>query len=474
MKSIRNIVYSLVAVAGLINLSSCKKQLNALPSQAVVDGTVVVDQKSAETALNGVYYRFANVSTVLAVISTNRSFSSELIPSMMAGWMQYGFGPYYFQNHTYTPAATGDWTGPYNILNAANGTIAAVEALPDSKFVGNRKKEILAEARFLRAYAHFTLLSYFGEWHTLDSKFGVLLRKQPLKFSTDFNYPRSTVKESYDYILEDVDYAIANTSETRPVYYVNKGAAQALKLRVLMSRGQQADYTELISIANNLIANPKYQLEANLKDIFQTKGLTSKEVILGVTPFANQVSRKASYEYVQSSVFIATNDFKKLLENDPRASWMLRVTPAGAPALIKDSLYMNKFTGAKYEDAYIFRLTEAYLLKAEAIARSNGNLADAKTILKEVMAKAGVTDFTAVDNAVTKDEVLYQIYLEFSRNMVAEDGIEWFALLRLPFSKVQEIRPTILRKELCILPIPATEFQTNPGIGDQNPGYPKQ
>jgi hypothetical protein len=274
--------------------------------------------------------------------------------------------------------------------------------------------------------------------------------------------------------MEDIDYAIANTSETRPVYYVNKGAAQALKLRVLMSRGQQADYTELISIANNLIANPKYQLEANLKDIFQTKGLTSKEVILGVTPFANQVSRKASYEYVQSSVFIATNAFKKLLENDPRTSWMLRVTPAGVQPLIKDSLYMNKFTGAKYEDAYIFRLTEAYLLKAEAIARSNGNLTDAKTILKEVMAKAGVTDFTAVDNAVTKDEVLYQIYLEFSRNMVAEDGIEWFALLRLPFEKVKEIRPTILRKELYILPIPTTEFQLNPGIGDQNPGYPKQ
>jgi starch-binding outer membrane protein, SusD/RagB family len=474
MKSIRNILYSIVAVAILINLSSCKKQLNALPSQAVVDGTVVVDQKSAEIALNGVYYRFANVATVSAVISTNRSYSSEIIPSMMAGWMQYGFGSNAFQNHTYTPASTGDWTGPYNILNAANGTIAAVDALPDSKFVANRKKEILAEARFLRAYAHFTLLSYFGEWHTLESKFGVLLRKKPLKFGAEFNYPRSTVKESYDYIMEDIDYAIANTSQARPVYYVNKGAAQALKLRVLVSRGQQADYTELISIANNLIANPKYQLEANLKDLFQTKGLTSKEIILGVTPFPNQVSRKASYEFVQSSVYIATNAFKKLLENDPRASWMLRITPVGAPSLIKDSIYMNKFTGAKYEDAYVFRLTEVYLLKAEAIARSNGNLADAKTILRDVMAKAGVTNFTAVDNAVTKDEVLYQIYLEFSRNMVAEDGIEWLALLRLPFDKVKEIRPAILRKELCILPIPAKEFQLNPGIGDQNPGYPKQ
>ena len=65
-------------------------------------------------------------------------------------------------------------------------------------------------------------------------------------------------------------------------------------------------------------------------------------------------------------------------------------------------------------------------MKAEAIVRSNGSLADAKTILKEVMAKAGVTNFAAVDNAVTKDEVLYQIYLEFSRNMVAEEGCDWW------------------------------------------------
>lgn len=474
MKSTYIISYLMVGALALGALSSCKKQLNALPSQAVVDATVVVDQKSAEIALNGGYYRLANAGTTLSAQSTRWSNTHEVTPAMLAGWMQYGFGPVNFQTHTYTPASTGDWGYAYGVLNAVNGTIAGVEALPESAFSGDRKKEILAEARFLRAYAHFFLLSYFGEWYTLDSKHGVMMRKEPLTFNNGSNATRSTVKESYDFILEDIDYAIANGPVNRPVYYANKAAAQALKLRVLISRGQQADYTELISIANTLIGNTTYALETNLKDLFLTKGLTSKEVIFGITPYTSQVGKKATYEFVQSSVYIATKAFKDLLTNDPRGTWMLRITPAGVSTMIKDSSYMNKFTGPKYEDVYVFRLTEAYLLKAEAIVRSNGSLTEAKNILKEIMGHAGVTDFSAVDNAVTKDEVLYQIYLEFSRNMTAEDGIEWFALLRLPFEKVLEIRPTILNRERRILPIPATEFQLNPNIGDQNPGYPKQ
>ncbi|MDF2188497.1 RagB/SusD family nutrient uptake outer membrane protein [Paraflavitalea sp. CAU 1676] len=462
-----------IAVALLVQ-TSCKKQLNALPSQAIVDGNVVVDQKSAEIALNGAYYRFAKATTVLSVLSTGWSFPHEIIPAMMAGSMQYGFGAVYYQTHRFTPTQTGDWGYAYAVLNAANGTIAGVEALPDGSFIGARKKEILAEARFLRAYAHFFLLSYFGEWHTPDSKFGVLLRKEPLTFKNGSAGARSTVKESYDFIMEDIDYAIANGPENRPVHYANKAAAQALKLRVLMSRGQTADYKELINVANALIGNNNYALEANLKDLFLTKGLTSKEVILGIAPYPNQRTRKMNYEFIQSSVFLATSYFKNLLANDPRATWMLRVPPPGTMSFLKDSLYIGKYTGPKYEDAYVFRLTEVYLQKAEAIVRSGGSLVDARNILKEVMGHAGVTNFTAVDNANTAPDLLYQLYLEYVRNLAAEDGIEWFALLRLPFETVKALRPTITSKEQYILPVPATEFQLNPGFGDQNPGYPKQ
>ena len=48
----------LILMAGLG--AACEDQLNALPGQSKVEGNVILDQKTAEVALNGVYYRFAD------------------------------------------------------------------------------------------------------------------------------------------------------------------------------------------------------------------------------------------------------------------------------------------------------------------------------------------------------------------------------------------------------------------------------
>ena len=87
------------------------------------------------------------------------------------------------------------------------------------------------------------------------------------------------------------------------------------------------------------------------------------------------------------------------------------------------------------------------------------------------MTHAGVADFSAVDNAATNDQLLLEIYKETVRNMLCEDGQDWFALLRLPFDTVKAIRPSITSKNQFIFPIPHNEFIKNKAVGDQNPGY---
>ncbi len=473
MKKIFSYIMLLLAMASQY---ACKKDLNALPPQAKVEGNVVVDQKSAEVAINGVYARFASVGTSLATNSTTWSTTHEIYPSTLAGYMLYAFGvgatdP--FVNNVTPAQSTVLWNPNFSILNAANGVIEEVSALADSKFTGNRKTEILGEARFLRAYAHFNLLKYYGVWNNLSSPYGVLLRKGSLKLS-DAAQARSTVKESYDFILQDLDFSIGNAADVRPNYYVNKTAAKALKMRVLLQRGQTADYATIITLANEVIANTSYALEPSLRDLMQVKGLTSKEVILGITPFTGQVGKRANFEFVQSGTYLASARFRKLLENDPRSSWMYTKATTSTQAIIRDSTYMSKYFGPKVEEAYAIRLTEVYLMKAEALVRSGGSITEAKTLLKNVMAKAGVTDFTVVDNANTPTDMLVQLYYEYARNLVAEDGIEWAALIRLPFSTITQLRPTITKPEQLYLPIPYTEFQLNPNIGEQNPGYPRQ
>lgn len=65
--------------------------------------------------------------------------------------------------------------------------------------------------------------------------------------------PRSTVKDSYDFILADLNDAIVNGPEEKSRVYVTKWAAMALKMRVLMSRGKAADYTTLIGLSDKIV-----------------------------------------------------------------------------------------------------------------------------------------------------------------------------------------------------------------------------
>lgn len=465
----KKLIIYLVFFAGATFQMSCKKELNALPTQSKVVGNVILDQKSAEIALNGVYLRFAEGGDDRGTPSVMWSRNHEVNATWLAGYLTYPYGGGPFDENslvTATDYAVADmWSNPYLLINAANGVIEQVTALPDDKFSGSRKTEIIAEARLLRAYGHQYLLRFFSQFYDLSSNYGVMLRTE---FVTTNNIAqkRSSVKESYDFILADLDEAIAKAPANSVNYYTNKWVAKALKARVLMIRGAAGDYAQVLTLTQDIIQNSPYQLETNVRDIFSTKGLDSKEVMFGLVPKPNQVTKEEVYIYRDEAGYLATDAFQALFVNDPRANWLI--------GDIAGEVGITKYQGAKVEVSYALRLTEMYLLQAEAIVRSGGSLNTARTLLKTVMGHAGVTNFSAVDNAISDAALLRQIYNETVRNLSFEDGQEWSALLRLPLATVLEIKPAIVDKNHFILPIPNVEFQKNPAIGDQNPSYSKK
>lgn len=452
----------------LLSQYACKKQLDALPTNAKVEGNAITDQQSANIALNGAYFQLANASNTETDWTNNK-----IMGSMFAGYLGSGNGASNDESDVFGGTTfTSEWQRHYKLINAANGVNDGVQALADNKFSNGRKNEILAEARFLRAYGNFKLLTYFGQWFDISSQLGIIIED---KFNTltNINKPRSTVKDSYDFIISDLDYAIANAPATSKNIYANKWTAMALKMRVLLSRAQGTDLADVVTLGNAIVTGSPYTLEPNEKDIFYTKGLASNEVMLGMQPQSGQ----ESYYYNVSGTFIGASAFYiakpmlyNLLKNDPRLSWVIGAPKDGNYYFIK-YIQPAKQSTVISETAYAFRLSEVYLMLAEAITKSGGDLAQAKTNLKTVMSKAGVTDFSAVDNAATADALALQIYYEYVKNFVGEDGIEWMALLRLPFNVVQQIRPTITSKNQYILPVPDSEFKNNPNFGAQNPGY---
>lgn len=473
--------YKLIVIAlVLAGVYGCEKELSAPPKNAKVEGNTILDQATAQIALNGAYYKFANATNIRTDWQDH-----QIIPGMMAGYLGYGFGSLDAEDNINENNAGDYWAESYAAINAANGVIEGVSDLPDNKFSGNRKQEIIAEAKFIRAYSHFKLLSYYAEWYKINSTQGVLLRDKLSTLPT-ISKKRSSVEESYDFIVEDLDEAIKNGPASNPNYYATKWAAMAMKMRVLMSRGGSGDYAGVINLADEIVQHSPYALESSLQNLFRQKGLESKEIILGLKPQALQISdpysKSRQYWPGASALYVAKKALRDLYEGDPRGSWVVGSVNANV-AYSPDTWYFTKYQQENQppsvisETDYAIRLTEVYLLKAEAIVRSEGSLADARTLVHLIQSKADITAtsnnkaYLAVESAATRELLLLEIYKEISKNLVGEDGSEWMALLRLPFATVQQLKPTIRSQKQYILPVPRSEFINNPAFGEQNTGY---
>jgi hypothetical protein len=474
-----NILHTLLPllIAGL--LGACKKELNVYPTTQEVDGNVIVDTKSAITVLNGVYYRFAASGTDDSGIpSTLWVDAKEGYPSELCGMFTTNYGGSDLSMHTYK-APSGEplamWSYGYNLVNAANGfleNITPVHTIADSA-----KNEMTAEGKFLRAYANSYLLLNFGQYYDTTSMYGIIMRNQFVSVA-NIDFPRTQVGVVYDSILVDLRSAIpylpgANTTKAG----TNEWAAKLLEARVLMNRGGAGDYAGVVSLTGDIIANSPFSLEPDVKDIFLTKGLSSNEVMLGVQPFTTPQQTYKYNQYLHYDEYVLSDSAIALFNGDPRRSWTYYVYTSsyglgnyGAFTKYYPGDTTNLSPNPITEYSYAFRLTEAYLLEAEALVASGGNMNTAKSLLETVLGHAGITDFSNVEAATTAAQLQLLIVREEMKNFIGEDGQDWLAVRRLPFATVQAMIPTIISKDLLIMPIPQSEIEAN-GLITQNPSY---
>lgn len=481
----------LVALITSAMLTSCSDELSKLPTQYKVDGNVVVDRNSAETLLNGMYYTFAECGyDNYNVLSTKCSMINEIMSADFAGTIIYYQGAYMLENHS-TASTTSYtsmfWNSMYSKLNAANVVIDQVGNADDKFFIGDRKHEILGEAYCMRALMLYDLLRYFGYSWDISSPYGDIIRTVPSKVS---NLPtkRSSVADTYAQILSDLDYAIANAPSKNVNWYINSWFAKGLKARVLMLRGQGTDYSDAATLAKDVIDNSGYSLEDNVMDVFHANGINSKEVLFGIKPQPNQTDVYEAYYYRNSAQYLPTDSLLALFKDDPRLTTLFKVTNTTQMVPNADGTYssvnVDEYAICKHldptlmkandieESQYQMRLTEMYLLRAEALVRSGGSSDEAKSLLKTILTHADVSDFTSVDNATTKEALLKQIFNEDMRNLFCESGREIDLMLR--FGDIaKSFNPVYEENKYNVWPIPVTEFQYNGSLTpqDQNPGY---
>lgn len=455
-------------------LPSCKtdQYLDLPPAHALVPENAIRDEASSIIALNGAYallsgdYYGANYSGIYGFMSGYQYHAQSLVNV-------YTFSTKYDEN-----VVQDSWLAYYKVVNAANVVIEGVSKLPNDLFQGNKKAEIMAEARFLRAFGHYNVFKLFGRWfdakRDANSQWGIILRKQSADLS-NVKQPRSTVADTYQFILDDLDAVIKEGPEFYNAVRASKQAAQVVKAQVLLNRGVGDDYKTALVLCEDVLNSGKRKLEPVFADVFK-KAWSSSELIFSryVEPKYRYLDGYKTWFRTQSN---PTNFFYDLLRNDPRFKASIDTVLTMDDWNTTKYAALIKISGATKEKeepcpTYFSRLPEVYFMKAECLARTGATITTAIAPVNIVRARAGLPGLQPANQQALMDA----IYEELVKEIGLENGSEWFASLRFttPDGRQriysQKLSGTDIVEDRFIFPIPFTEIEFN-NLIKQNPGY---
>jgi hypothetical protein len=192
------------------------------------------------------------VNVILGEIASDNTYAGGESASDVPGWQQ-------IDDMTHSPVNANlrniwDW-----MFAGVNRTSYIMEFKDKIDFEG--KDQIIAEARFLRAYYHFELVKWFG---------GVPMKGDArFKLGDETTIPRSTKEQVYASIEADLLAAIEDLNVTAPaVGRVNKAAAQALLGKVYLYQNKFAQSAEVLE---HVINDYSYALAqgANYLNLFE-------------------------------------------------------------------------------------------------------------------------------------------------------------------------------------------------------------
>lgn len=399
-----------------------------------------------------------------------------------------------------TSSSNVAWKSPYIVIGRANRIIAAAEggALSDAAEAKATIDQYAAEAKVLRALAHFDLVRIYGKPYTEDqgASLGVPLVTGVLE--SNAKPARSTVAEVYTQVVKDLTEAISSNAlatETEPGY-VSVWGAKAILSRVYLNMG---DYANALSVAEDIIKNSKKSgaalwtrdqyfkawdastpNESEFLFRLNVAGSTDSNDLNGI----GNLQQREGYKEM-----VATKKFVDMLTSDPedvRNEMFLPATAAKEVATYgTNKVYLNKLRGQggnlrNVTIVPIIRLSEVYLTAAECAFRNNDKT-KAVEYLNDLVKNRTTTEasLATVDNIT-----LERILIERRKELIGE-GQRYFDALRNNetitryTSEADKGWHKTLSKDAqsfdrdyfkAIAAIPQAEINANPNI-KQNTGY---
>lgn len=432
--------------------------------------------------------------------------------------------------------ASGIWLTQYTLINYANRLLRGASRITPADSELAEYNAIIAQARALRAFGHFQLLTYFSPNIADDNALGVILMDRvPGIFE---KLPRNTNGEVFALIESDLDYAynniidytVATAPNSKPWTFFSKTAIDAFRARMYAYRG---NYTLALQYANQVIAaapaltaatpvptgtvgsnawntsfysatNPTNPYRRMWADYSQGEIILSfdrpvgKGAVAGLFYFNRTNFTGGAYHDMGRNLFNlldqntgASSDIRRYTFIDPTSRVDSNST-AVAPDYTTDPAYqtndvllIDKYPGKTGfdlgSDLKIFRVSEMYLIRAEALVAA-GDLPGAAAAVKAIRdARTFRAPFPTLPVYANATAAWADILLE-RRLELCFEGHRYIDLKRLGTLAGVGIDRYTRDCELVntcsiangdyrfTMPIPINEINANPQM-QQNPNY---
>ncbi|MCW5517595.1 RagB/SusD family nutrient uptake outer membrane protein [Muriicola sp. Z0-33] len=461
----------IAALVGLVLVFSCENQLEVLPEDSVASNTVFNSFATINGAVVGIYSKNQ---------SGDLNGMAQLTSDFMADDVNFvGSFPSLQEIDQFQTLATNTsidniWLDGYELIGAANNVIGN---LPDVTDVGGldeaTKARFIAEAKFLRAVTYFQLVNLFAQPYQVaqGSNLGVPLVLQPFEGGdiSEFQLERSTVNEVHAQIEQDLLDAAAILPASNGTR-AESGAARALLARLYLYREQ---WGQAAALADQVISSGDYALAADY-DFYDDNPGSSENIFVVVNTPTDGPQEVAGSDEVYVNFYNASPGgrgdapFSQSLIDayaaEPGDRRFDELSVSAFDAGGNDTFFTTKYPDIvnNASDGMVLRITEMYLIRAEANVRTGGSVGDSPlNDINLLRSRAGLANLGAVDLAAVQLERRKELCFEGHRRM---------DLLR----NNENLRPgggaeSAPGADKVIFPIVEDEFTNNPNI-TQNPG----
>jgi tetratricopeptide (TPR) repeat protein len=476
----KNILALLLVLTGM---SSCNDFLDLVPEHQISNNVFYKTQNDFERALIGAYSSFRGLYNGSAIL-----FAAELrTDNAEINWSSPTVDEMQFEQNALTATnntVRGIWNTCFITISRCNTILARIQPVD---FDATAKNKIIAEARFLRAFAYFYLVQLYGEVPITEQEFGNPGEIQSADLS------RKPVDQVYALIQSDLSSAESllpltlNTDRT----HASLGTVKALLGKVYLTR---KNYPSAEAKLKEVIDLNQYGLHENYAALFSEGNTNLKESL-----FEIQYIRGRSLGNNYSAVFTPAITSMALFPNNLQGAG--RITPTlnlfnayevgdkrkavslndsvrlinGSKTYARYALKFVDFKAIETSDGAVtftvLRYADVLLMYAEAL-NEQGKTAAAVPFLTMTRTRAGLPGLADLSQTQLRTALEKERRVEFMF-----EGQRWFDLVRT--GRVREVLNAYyagknqnfsVAAHEVLFPVPLAEIELNSNL-KQNEGY---